>query len=83
MVSSLLHGAETKVWDDTAYQGQTEAIRAAASAAQDMTHRRGSRGHPLPEEERVKNAAKSRVRAKGEHPLLIIKRRVLMRYCHT
>ena len=64
MVSSLLHGAETKVWGDTAYQGQTAAIRAAAPAAQDMTHRRGSRGHPLSDEER----------AKGKHPLLVIKR---------
>ncbi|MFN6265326.1 MAG: IS5 family transposase, partial [Alphaproteobacteria bacterium] len=74
MVSSLLHGAETKVWGDTAYQGQKEAIRAAAPAAQDMTQRRGSRGHPLSAEERAKNATKSRVRAKGKHPLLIIKR---------
>jgi IS5 family transposase len=74
MVSSLLHGAETKVWGDTAYQGQKEAIRAAAPAAQDMTHRRGSRGHPLSAEERAKNATKSRVRARGAHPLLIIKR---------
>ena len=64
MVSSLLHGAETKVWGDTAYQGQTAAIRAAAPAAQDMTHRRGSRGHPLSDEER----------AKGKHPLVVIKR---------
>ena len=74
MVPSLLHGAETKVWGDTAYQGQKEAIRAAALAAQDMTHRRGSRGHRLSAEERAKNATKSRVRAKGEHPLLIVKR---------
>ena len=74
MVSSLLHGAETKVWGDTAYQGQTAAIRAAAPAAQDMTHRRGSRGHPLSDEDRGKNATKSRVRAKGEHPFLVIKR---------
>ncbi|MFN8891149.1 MAG: IS5/IS1182 family transposase, partial [Alphaproteobacteria bacterium] len=68
------HGAETKVWGDTAYQGQTEASRAAAPAAQDMTQRRAARGHPLSAEERAKNATKSRVRAKGEHPLLIIKR---------
>jgi IS5 family transposase len=74
MVPSLLHGAETKVWGDTAYQGQKEAIRAAAPAAQDMTQRRGSRGHPLSAEERAKNATISRVRAKGEHPLLIIRR---------
>jgi len=74
MVPSLLHGAETKVWGDTAYQGQKEAIRAAAPAAQDMTQRRASRGNPLSAEERAKNATKSRGRAKDEHPLLIIKR---------
>ncbi len=74
MVSSLMHGAETKVWGDTAYQGRKEAIRAATPAAQDMTHRRVSRGHPLSAEERAKNATKSRVRARDEHPLRLIKR---------
>lgn len=73
-VSSLPHGAATRIWGHTAYQGRTEAIRAAAPAAQDMTHRRRTRGHPLLAEERAKNATKSRVRARGEHPLLIIKR---------
>ena len=36
----LLHGEERKVWGDGGYQGQTEAIRAAAPKAQDMTCRR-------------------------------------------
>jgi len=74
MVSVLLHGDETKVWGDSAYQGQKEAIRAAAPAARDMTNRRAARGRPLSEKERAKNATKSKVRAKGEHPFLIIKR---------
>jgi IS5 family transposase len=74
MVSELLHGDETKVWGDSAYQGQKEAIRATAPAARDMTNRRASRGRPLTDEERSKNATKSKVRAKGEHPFLIIKR---------
>ena len=74
MVSELLHGEETKVWGDSAYQGQKEAIRAAAPAARDMTNRRGARGRPLTDKERSKNATKSKVRAKGEHPFLIIKR---------
>jgi IS5 family transposase len=74
---------QTRKGNHSAYQGQTAAIRAAAPAAQDMTHRRGSRGHPMSDEERAKNATKSRVRAKGEHPFLVIKRRVLMRYCHA
>jgi hypothetical protein len=37
MLPELLHGDEKKVWGDTGYQGQTEAIHQAAHAAQDMT----------------------------------------------
>jgi IS5 family transposase len=40
MLPDLLHGDERKVWGDGGYQGQTEAIRAAAPKAQDMTCRR-------------------------------------------
>jgi transposase, IS5 family len=35
--------------------------------------RRTARGHPLSDEERSKNATKSKVGARGEHPFLIIK----------
>jgi IS5 family transposase len=60
MLPDLLHGAEKKVWGDAGYQGQTEAIHAAAPAAQDMTSRRakhkaasmrwsGARTAPRPE----------------------------------
>jgi transposase, IS5 family len=74
IIGQLLHGRETKVWGDSAYQGQTQAITAVAPQAQDMTHRRGSRGHPLTDIDRAKNRNKSKVRAKGEHPFLTIKR---------
>ena len=74
MIGDLLHGGETKVWGDSAYQGQKAAIKAAAPDAQDMTNRRGSRGHQLTDTECAKNRTKSRVRARGEHPFLIIKR---------
>jgi len=39
-----------------------------------MTNRRAARGRPLSDEECSKNSTKSSVRARGEHPLLIIKR---------
>jgi transposase, IS5 family len=74
MTGQLLHGRETKVWGDSAYQGQTAAIKAAAPQAQDMTHKRGSRNHPLSEREFAKSRNESKVRAKGEHPFLTIKR---------
>ena len=74
-VGRLLHGGETKVWGDSAYTGKREAIRAKAPAARDYTHRRGVRGHPLSDEEIAVNKTKSRVRAKVEHPFLVLKRR--------
>ncbi|MFQ5634110.1 MAG: IS5 family transposase [Gammaproteobacteria bacterium] len=74
MLPHLLHGNETRVWGDSAYAGQTEAIRQSAPYAQDFTHHKGHRHRPLSDEERQKNRTKSRVRAKGEHPFLILKR---------
>ena len=70
----LLHGDETKVWGDSAYQGQGDAIRECAPNAQDMTNRRYRRKGEVDEVERAKNKTKSSVRAKVEHPFLVIKR---------
>jgi IS5 family transposase len=69
----LLHGEETRVWGDSAYQGQSEVIREHAPKAKDFTTRRYRYKDTVDEEERAKNKAKSSVRAKVEHPLLIIK----------
>ena len=70
----LLHGEETKVWGDSAYQGQTDVIQAHAPKAQDLTHRRTRYKGVVDEVERAKNKTKSKVRAKVEHPFLVIKR---------
>ena len=74
VLPDLLHGEETRVWGDSAYAGQTEVIRRCAPRAKDFTQKRGHRHRPLSEDERRRNRNKSRVRAKGEHPLLILKR---------
>lgn len=74
ILPDLLHGAETRVWGDSAYTGQTQAMRHAAPHAQDFTHEKGTRNHPLTDAQKAKNTTKSTVRAKGEHPFLIIKR---------
>lgn len=74
ILPDLLHGAETRVWGDSAYAGQREAIRTAAPKAQDFTHEKAARGHPLTDAQKAKNTTKSKVRAKGEHPFLVIKR---------
>ena len=40
ILPDLLHGEETRVWGDGAYQGQTEVIRECAPRARDFTQRR-------------------------------------------
>ena len=74
MLPELLHGEERKVWGDGGYQGQTEAMRAVAPHAQDMTCRRTRYKNYGDEFQRAKNRSKSRVRAQVEHPFRILKR---------
>jgi IS5 family transposase len=74
MLPDLLHGEERKVWGDGGYQGQSEAIRAAAPHAQDMTSRRTRYKDYVDQLQRAKNRVKARVRAKVEHPFRIVKR---------
>jgi IS5 family transposase len=73
VLGELLHGDETRVWGDSAYSGQKEAIRRHAPRGLDFTQRKAHRHRPLSEPERARNRSKSRVRAKGEHPLLVLK----------
>ena len=74
MLPQLLHGNETRVWGDAAYCGQRAAIRLRAPRALDFTQRKRNRHHPLSPTERARNRNKSRVRAKAEHPFLVLKR---------
>ena len=74
MLPDLLHGAEKKVWGDAGYQGQGEAIHAAAPEAQDMTSRRAKYKGGIDEVERRKNRTKAGVRSKVEWPFRILKR---------
>ena len=74
LLPDLLHGGETRVWGDSAYTGQGEVIREHAPKAKDFTQKKGSRHKALRDAERAKNRTKSRVRAKVEHPFLILKR---------
>ena len=70
----LLHGNERRVYGDSAYSSQQEAIAQAAPKARDFTNKKGFRNRGLTEREREKNSRKSSVRAKVEHAFLIIKR---------
>ena len=74
VLPQLLHGRETRVWGDSAYAGQREAIRDAAPRAKDFTQHRRYRNRPLTELQVEQNRTKSSVRAKVEHAFGVIKR---------
>ena len=74
MLPDLLHGEESKVWGDAAYQGQAKAIRRAAPRAKDLTSRRTRYSQFIDEVQRRKNRTKARVRSRVEHPFRILKR---------
>lgn len=73
VLGDLLHGEETRVWGDSAYSSQKEVLAEHAPQAKDFTNQKGRRNHPLSEAEQSKNRTKSQVRAKVEHPFLVLK----------
>jgi IS5 family transposase len=74
ILPDLLHGEETRVWGDGAYQGQSKVIRTCAPRAQDYTQRRcRTKGQIVDEVAWAKNRTKSKVRAKVEHVFQVMK----------
>jgi transposase, IS5 family len=74
MLPDLLHGEETRVWGDGAYQGQTAVIRECAPRALDFTQRRCRyKGQIVDEVTWAKNRTKSKVRARVEHVFQVMK----------
>jgi len=74
LLPELLHGRETHIWGDSAYAGQTEMIEALAPAAKDLTQKRGRGYKYLTPRQRIINRARSRVRARVEHAIGVVKR---------
>jgi IS5 family transposase len=74
VVDQLLHGNESRVYGDQAYRGQTEKIRAKAPQARDFTNRRCKWKGMVAETIAAKNRNKSRIRARVEHAIGVIKR---------
>jgi IS5 family transposase len=74
VLPDLLHGSETRVWGDQAYRGQRAVIRQHAPKAQDFTNRRYRHRGVVDEIERAKNRTKSKIRARVEHSIGVIKR---------
>ena len=75
-VPNLLHGQETRFYGDSAYRGkeQRERLRKLAPKAKDFTNKRAYKNRPLTEADKATNRRKSSVRAKVEHPFLVLKR---------
>jgi transposase, IS5 family len=74
VMGQLLHGQETRVYGDQAYKSQKEVIRAKAPKARDFTNRQCQWKHFLDEAIQAKNRNKSRIRARVEHSIGVIKR---------
>jgi len=73
VLPELLHGEETRVWGDGAYQGQTKVIHQNAPRARDFTQRRCRYKDWVDEVQRAKNRNKSKVRSKVEHVFGVMK----------
>ncbi len=65
---NLLHGNETRLYGDSAYTGQKEALKQIAPNAKDFTNKRASRNRPLTDADKETNRRKSQIRAIVEHP---------------
>jgi transposase, IS5 family len=73
---NLLHGAETRLYGDSAYRGekQRKRLRELAPKAKDFTNQRAYKNRPLTDADKQANRRKSAVRSKVEHPFLTLKR---------
>lgn len=71
---NLLHGAERRVYGDSAYASQKASIKGKAPRAHDFTNQRSRRSGLIDEAVRSKNRNKSRIRARVEHVFAVVKR---------
>lgn len=71
---ALLHGAERAVYGDRAYWGEPRRRALEARGVRFRVNRPAKRGVPLSARWRAINRSRSRVRARCEHPFLVVKR---------
>jgi IS5 family transposase len=67
VIKDLLHGDETRVWGDKAYDGQTDAIHEKAPLARDWTLKKSYRNRKLTARQEQTNRIRSKTRARVEH----------------
>ena len=73
-LGNLLHGNETRLYNDSAYRGQQDALKAKSPKVKEFTNKRAYRNTPLSERDKKANCTKNQTRAKVEHPFLTLKR---------
>ena len=73
MLPELLHGEETEVWGDQAYQGQGEVLRQRAPKAADRTNRLWRTKLKVYLDRREENRIKSKTRSRVEHIFALMK----------
>ena len=74
LLGQLLHGHEGRVYGDQAYKSQTGVIRAKAPRAKDFINRQCKWKYSIDEAIKAKNRTKSRIRARVEHSIGVLKR---------
>ena len=75
VLPALLHGEETAVWGDQAYQGQAAALAERAPQAEDRTNRRWRSKLQVWPEQRERNRVQSKTRSRVEHVFGVLKLR--------
>jgi IS5 family transposase len=70
----LMHGQERALYGDKAYWCEGDRQDLEAVGIRYRVNRRGTRSRPLTERWKTINRARSRVRARGEHAFLVVKR---------
>jgi len=60
-------GEKRAVYADSAYRAKDREERLAADGFESQIHEKGTRGHPLSEEQKASNRVKSKTRARVEH----------------
>jgi IS5 family transposase len=75
VLGQLLHGEETAVWGDQAYQGQAEVLRQHAPQAEDRINRLWKTKLKVYLDRREENRVKSKTRSRVEHIFALMKLR--------
>ncbi len=70
---ALLHGEERELYGDQAYWSEPDRQEAEAAGIRYRVNRRPTKQRPLTERWKQINRARSRVRARGEHPYHVVK----------